>query len=144
VKVRRARAGHAGNQSTTSRSGSTGGAGFSGPSKQILILPSGSSSTVPAPACFAARIDRATSAWVKRAGVRLILSIDLMGSRIDYADDSLAAFMDMNVFDPNVLVAATAQAPVSLDLGAKGPQQFGRCRCQAREPLRTAPGAADP
>jgi len=33
----------------------------------------------------------------------------------------LAAFVDMNVFDPNVLVAATAQAPVGLDLGAKGP-----------------------
>jgi hypothetical protein len=121
MEVRRARAGHAGNQSTTSRSGSTGCAGFSGPYKQILIVPSGSNSTVPAPACFAARIVRATSAWVKRAGVRLILSLDLMGSRIDRADDGLAAFVDMDVLDADVLIAATPLAPMRLDRGAVGP-----------------------
>src|ERR1700680_2099765 len=66
MEVRRARAGDAWNQSTISRSGSTGCAAFSGPSRQILIVPSGSNSTAPAPACLAARIVRATSAWVKR------------------------------------------------------------------------------
>jgi hypothetical protein len=31
--------------------------------------------------------------------VRLILSLDLMGSRIDRADDRLAALVDMDVLD---------------------------------------------
>lgn len=38
----------------------------------ILIEPSGRISTQPAPVCFAARIARATSAWVMRAAVLLI------------------------------------------------------------------------
>src|SRR5687768_1237779 len=41
----------------------------------ILIVPSGMTSTQPAPACFAARIALATSACVMRAGVRLILPL---------------------------------------------------------------------
>ena len=36
-----------------------------------------------------------------------------------------------NVLDADVLFSATAQAPVSLHLGAIGPQQLGCCRCQA-------------
>jgi hypothetical protein len=116
MEVRWARAGHAWNQSTISRSGSTDFKGFSSPPRQILIVPSGSSSTTLAPACLAARIDRATSAWVKRAAVRLILSIDLMGSLIDHADDRLGAIVDMDVFNADVLFAANPQAPVGFDL----------------------------
>ena len=44
----------------------------------ILIVPSGSNSTAPAPACFAALIERATSACVNLAQVRLMVSCHFM------------------------------------------------------------------
>jgi hypothetical protein len=91
--------------------------------EQLLRRKSGisTSATPPALACRAAWLVRATSARVKRVGVRLILSLDLMGLRIDCADDGLAALVDMDVLDTNVLVTATAQAPVCLDLETMSP-----------------------
>jgi hypothetical protein len=103
---------------------------FSSPTSSILIEPSGFSVTAPASACFAARTARTMSAWVKRAGRRLILSIDLTRTCIDRANDRLAAVVDMHVFNANVLFATTAQAPESFDLGTRRPQQFGRRRAR--------------
>ena len=73
VKVRRPLAGHGGDQRTISRGGATVSCCFSPDSSglsSILIVPSGRIRTAPAPVCCAARIARATSAWVTRAGVR--------------------------------------------------------------------------
>ena len=124
MEVWRARAGHIGNQSTTSRAGSTRCAGFSPPSRQILIVPSGSNSTVPAPACLAARIVRATSAWVKRAAVRLMLSPAVAGLRNDGADNGLAALVDSYMLNRDFLLSTNAEPPVCFHSGAVGSNQF--------------------
>jgi hypothetical protein len=76
MKMWRARAGH---YNSTSGSGATGTVFLSSAERFMWIVPSGRSSTTPAPACFAVRIARATSACVKRAGVRLI--VDHSGPR---------------------------------------------------------------
>ena len=85
------------------------------------IGPFGLTSTPPALACLAARMVRATSAWVNRAGVRLIFSLCPVSSGIERANYRLAAVVDMDVLDTNVLVTATAQAPVCLDLETMSP-----------------------
>ena len=82
---------------------------------------------------------------VSFAGIRIIIpSTSVFGPRTDGADDRLAAFVDVDVLDADVLFSATAQASVGLHLRAIGPQQLGCCRCQVGQPLRTTPGASDP
>jgi hypothetical protein len=70
----------------------------------------------PAPGC--AQFGRS---FGKSEGSRHIqLKVSFPCERTDRPDDCLAAFVDMDVLDADVLFAAAPQAPVRLDLGAVG------------------------